>query len=729
MPLRRSCSIDAFEANIAAELRAGKPRTEAVAIAHDVLRRACDAAGVEVPVTKNDADAKAKKPKAKRELTREYLEGALARARKILNPRDFAVIFQAARASAGGQVSAKRRRERRELAMAKAHVEPVAKATRDDPGVAVIFRIPPNTAKAIALENGQPPEDLHCTVAYLGSMSEVGVDGLARAKRVLERCAVHPPLKGALSGIGRFAGGDAGDVVYASVDVPGLGAFRAALVDELVMSGVPVSMEHDYTPHVTLTRLRPDQATPPLGDALRMRDVFFDAVTLAVGAGHTDFRLGARRELPPEKAQELEAALEMVANGDTPPPPVLAMEVTKADAETISVAPAGAATAIVFDNDLGAQVGDLVDVRIDGELVGMSLQEDPVTAEDMAQIGEHWATVKRHTTAVPYDGPDGAQLLFVAAAPNELEVARRRGLVGDDGVVFKESYLDPLGLRRGDVAVGFAVPVLPPQPVDAATCRRFAPHLLAAMKRYRSAHVVALGKVARETLKAAGVTCTALPHPTVIRRRGDSGELSRKLRTLSRSLDASGAPVQNPAHQQRTPSQGAAAGNLAEPIGQMRSQGHVVCRVVKASPEKQIVYGVVLDPYRVDLQREWVPPSEVEATAHGFLQKSRVIGFEHATQANASIVESWVEIYPTPADYTAALENRPHRIFARKFGDDVIHSGTWVAGVKLGDQEWADHKAGRLNAFSVGGFSFKTRIPVAAMPEVETIDLIESEGG
>ena len=158
----------------------------------------------------------------------------------------------------------------------------------------------------------------------------------------------------------------------------------------------------------------------------------------------------------------------------------------------------------------------------------------------------------------------------------------------------------------------------------------------------------------------------------------------------------------------------------------MRKTGRATCRVIKSDGEKQIVYGVVLDPYDVDLQTEWVPPSEVESTAHGFLKKSRVIGFEHVEKAEAVIVESWIEVYPSQEDYRAALENRPHRAFTRKYGDDVIHSGTWVAGVQLGDREWALHKEGKLNAFSVGGFSFKTRVTTAVMPEVEFIELIES---
>ena len=52
MPLKKTCSIQAFEANIAAEIRAGKPREQAVAIAHDTLRNACRDEGKPVPSRK-----------------------------------------------------------------------------------------------------------------------------------------------------------------------------------------------------------------------------------------------------------------------------------------------------------------------------------------------------------------------------------------------------------------------------------------------------------------------------------------------------------------------------------------------------------------------------------------------------------------------------------------------------------------------------------------------------
>jgi hypothetical protein len=139
------------------------------------------------------------------------------------------------------------------------------------------------------------------------------------------------------------------------------------------------------------------------------------------------------------------------------------------------------------------------------------------------------------------------------------------------------------------------------------------------------------------------------------------------------------------------------------------------------------VYGVVLDPYQVDLQGDWVPPAEIEATAHDFLAKSRVVGFRHKKEADAEVVESWVEAYPTDKDREAALENQPHKVFRRQFGTDKVHSGAWIAGVKLSDELWESYQKGELNAFSIGGMSAKTRVKASEMPDVEIIELKPEE--
>ena len=100
-----------------------------------------------------------------------------------------------------------------------------------------------------------------------------------------------------------------------------------------------------------------------------------------------------------------------------------------------------------------------------------------------------------------------------------------------------------------------------------------------------------------------------------------------------------------------------------------------------------------------------------------------MIGLSHKGVADAEVVESWVEIYPSSEDRELALKNLAHRAYKRKFGDDTVHSGAWIAGVKLSDELWAKYKKGDLDAFSIGGFSFKTQVSSQTMPEVSFVDL------
>ena len=153
--------------------------------------------------------------------------------------------------------------------------------------------------------------------------------------------------------------------------------------------------------------------------------------------------------------------------------------------------------------------------------------------------------------------------------------------------------------------------------------------------------------------------------------------------------------------------------------------------ISKADPIKRIVYGVVLDPYgnhgepEFDAHRDWMSPREVERTAHAFLRSSRVVGLQHQKKAKADVVESWIEQYPSRVEYLKAMQDREHKIYRRKFGNDVLHSGAWVLGVQLGDSEWRSYEEGKINAFSPGGFGSRRSIARDDLPKVEIIDLVE----
>jgi hypothetical protein len=103
----------------------------------------------------------------------------------------------------------------------------------------------------------------------------------------------------------------------------------------------------------------------------------------------------------------------------------------------------------------------------------------------------------------------------------------------------------------------------------------------------------------------------------------------------------------------------------------------------------------------------------------------RVIGLQHSVKANADLLESHIEQYPTHDDYLKAMRGEPHRVTRRPFGDDFVHSGSWIVGVRLGKEEWELVRKGELNAFSPGGSGIRIPITTEDMPQVTFVDLVQ----
>jgi hypothetical protein len=155
----------------------------------------------------------------------------------------------------------------------------------------------------------------------------------------------------------------------------------------------------------------------------------------------------------------------------------------------------------------------------------------------------------------------------------------------------------------------------------------------------------------------------------------------------------------------------------------------MAAQIVKSDPCKRIVYGIVLDPYgadgaEADSHLDWPTPASVEGCAHEFMLGKREIRLQHGEPAKAQVVESSIEQYPSMTDYRAAMNGLPHRVTRRHFGSDVIHSGSWLLGVMLAPEEWADFLAGKYNAFSPAGSGLRTPIDAKDLPAVTFVDLV-----
>jgi hypothetical protein len=105
-------------------------------------------------------------------------------------------------------------------------------------------------AEALALDTGQPADQLHITLAFVPGDVEPPHDELVAA--VEQAAEASGVLVGEVNGIGRFKAGDEGVPVVALIDALGLAGLRTRVVNDLADAGVAYAQNHDFVPHMTL---------------------------------------------------------------------------------------------------------------------------------------------------------------------------------------------------------------------------------------------------------------------------------------------------------------------------------------------------------------------------------------------------------------------------------------------------------------------------------------------
>jgi HK97 family phage portal protein len=196
------------------------------------------------------------------------------------------------------EVAKRRRHKRRDGVLAKA---------ADRQGAMVALYPAPHVAEALAQPGGEPPDQLHLTLAYLGDAADIE-DEQGLLAVVEGWAAATPPLSGHVSGVGQFTAGP-DPVTYASADLPGLPDARQRLVDQLDRAGYPASGEHGFTPHITLAydELDPEVDNHPLE---------FDRATVTLAGERQSFPLtgqaakGLTKALSADQQRQHQALLE-----------------------------------------------------------------------------------------------------------------------------------------------------------------------------------------------------------------------------------------------------------------------------------------------------------------------------------------------------------------------------------------------------------------------------------
>ena len=175
-------------------------------------------------------------------------------------------------------------------------------------GLMVALMLPPALARKIAIPEGEPVGNLHCTLCFPGSLDDLPVDAVARAIRATQKVAAEfSPVLGLIGGVGRFNASDSSDakaVVHAMLDAPLLPPLREALAAALDEEKIPPKRDHGFDPHITLSYESADSKAE-LPD-IPTQPVVFESVSVIAGDDRTDIPLtGARlfKGFPNETAE------------------------------------------------------------------------------------------------------------------------------------------------------------------------------------------------------------------------------------------------------------------------------------------------------------------------------------------------------------------------------------------------------------------------------------------
>ncbi len=157
-------------------------------------------------------------------------------------------------------------------------------------GVMVALRIPHSAALRVAIPGGEPPEDLHCTIAYLGDADDLDPERREDLVRRLKAvAATTPPLSGTLTGYGRFRDEERDqDVLWVGLDSPDLPALRHRVVQACEDAAVPLAGAHGWTPHISLSYVDEGQGEDSMPAPT---EVEFKWISLVVAGTESQMRL------------------------------------------------------------------------------------------------------------------------------------------------------------------------------------------------------------------------------------------------------------------------------------------------------------------------------------------------------------------------------------------------------------------------------------------------------
>lgn len=133
-----------------------------------------------------------------------------------------------------------------------------------------------------------------------------------------------------------------------------------------------------------------------------------------------------------------------------------------------------------------------------------------------------------------------------------------------------------------------------------------------------------------------------------------------------------------------------ASGEIGVDAGDGKKRKRRKVSILKADEERRIVYGVVLEPDRMegDTQGDVVSKEDIELAAHRYLYRREPIGDQHGQMAPPTVRP--VESYIAPCDF--------------ELNGEPVLKGSWVLVAHVPDERlWEQVKKGEKAAWSVAG--------------------------
>lgn len=163
-------------------------------------------------------------------------------------------------------------------------------AERQPTGFLVALWLDSTVAEKLVVPGGESAESLHVTLCYCGEASEIDeLDQIRAMAAIDEVVRYQTPLEGKIAGYGRFIASESSegqDVFYATPDIPRLAELRQCIVNCLSETGVYPSTSHGYTPHITLSYLKPAASNPV--QEVEALPLLFSGVTVMSGTRRID---------------------------------------------------------------------------------------------------------------------------------------------------------------------------------------------------------------------------------------------------------------------------------------------------------------------------------------------------------------------------------------------------------------------------------------------------------